>query len=269
MKAKVGIAFAFSLVLVLLIVGSAAAIKVVSYTDMGGDYFFESEQGDASLVANGDFEAWTDGRPDSWAVWPEDDATKPSGWEDWHLAQTDLSANNDGSNYAMGMFVRNIGGSGSYYVGAKQPLEQITESGYYWVTVHATMFGEYDFFTADNSLWLLSDNLANAFAWYGISAEEDPANVDDWREMFLVNAVPGGAPCPNPWEGCIYVGRYETVWIDAGDTMHLMAGHKFPSYNVWTLFTFDDISIVPLTDDFVDDGLFDDGDQTWEQHTIR
>jgi hypothetical protein len=273
MKAKLSLAFALSLVLVLLIAGSASAIKVVTYTDMGevavGDYvddywFAPDEAGGPFLVENGDFALWDGGHPESWEVW----ADSKSGWEDAHLAMIDLALGGDGENHAMGLFVRNVGGSGSYYAGAKQHLANITESGYYWVTTHASMFGEYQFFEAFNYIFF-RDHLANAFAWYAISPEEDAGHVEGWREMFPVNYLPGAIPCPNPWEGCVYVGRYETLWIDAGDYLHVKAGHKFPTYNVWTVFVFDDISIVPAEGDVIEDGFWADGDLYWNEHAPR
>ena len=278
MKAKLSLAFALSLVLVLLIAGSASAIKVVTYTDMGGDavgdyvddyWFAPSEAGGPFLVENGDFSLWDGGMPESWHVW--DDGAK-SGWEEAHLAMIDMALGGDGENYAMGFFVRNVGGSGGYYAGANQQLSSITESGYYWVTTHASMFGEYSFFEFDNDVYFSADHLANAFAWYATSPEAEAADVEEWRELFPVGALPGAIPCPNPWEGCIYAGRYETVWIDAGDYLHLKAGHKFPTYNVWTVFVFDDISIIPLdpeVEEVIEDGFWADGGVYWDETAPR
>jgi hypothetical protein len=275
MKAKLSIAFALSLVLVLLIAGSAAAVKVVTYTDMGaeavGDYvddywFAPGEAGGPFIVENGDFSLWEGGFPVGWDVW--DDGAK-SGWEEAHLAMIDLALGGSGENYAMGLFVRNVGGKGSYYAGAAQQLANVTESGYYWVNAHASMFGEYDFFEIYNYIFFSADHLANAFAWYAISPEAEASHVEGWRELFPVGALPGAIPCPNPWEGCIYAGRYETVWIDAGDYFHLKAGHKFPTYNVWTTFVFDDISIVPAEGDVIEDGFWADGAVYWDENAPR
>jgi hypothetical protein len=280
MKVKLSLALVLSLILVLVIAGSAAAIKVVTYNDMTevavgdtvSDYWFApSAVGGAQVVLNGDFNMWTDGLPDYWTVW----ANSKSGWEDAHVAMANLGYGG-GENYGLGLFVRNVGGSGSYYAGMAQQLDVAPEGGYYWTTVHATMFGEYRFFEAFGYLFVDADNVANAFAWYAIDGHADAADVTGWKELFSVYDVPmAGSPapgwtaCPNPYEACYYVGRYETNWVDAGDYMHVMVGHKFPTYNVWTTFVIDDISMTPAEGSVIEDGLWLDGVLGWDDSAAR
>jgi len=274
MKMKLSLAFALSLVLVLLIAGSASAIKVVTYNDMAevavgdiyDDYWFAPDEvGGSQVVLNGDFSMWTDGLPDYWDVWYD----VKSGWEDAHFAMANLAIGGDGENYGLGLFVRNVGGSAGYYTGIAQQLDIPEEGGYYWTTVHASMFGEYAFFEAFNYLFVDPDNIANAFAWYAIDGAEYASDVASWKEMFPVGALPGGVPCPNAWQGCIYVGRYETNWVDYGDYLHVMVGHKFSTYNVWTTFIIDDISMTPAEGDVIEDGFWADGGIYWDDQAPR
>lgn len=256
-KSKLTVALVIGMFIILLTVGSAMAgdISLVTYTDTGeiatgdivDDYWFAPDEvGSGSLIRNGDFSAWTDGTPDNWTVWSQD----VDGWETPHLAMTDLALTPDGDNYGMSLFVRNIGGSGAYYVGAYQALDGVSD-GYYWVNTHATSWGE---------------NLVayNAVAWYGIGTSDDPSSVTEWRTL-----DPYTTPCHNNWGSCEYIGRYETVHIPDGAYFHLMAGHKFPVYNAWTVFLFDDISIVPADGNDVDDGFWLDGAVGWDPNVVR
>jgi hypothetical protein len=281
MKMKKSLAIALSLILVLIIAGTASAIKVVTYTDMAeiavgdyiDDYWFAPDGGGAnSVVVNGDFNMWTSGLPDYWDVW----ADSKSGWEDAHLAMANLAVGGDGENYGLGLFVRNVGGSAGYYAGIAQQLDIPEGGGNYWTTVHATMFGEYLFFEAFGYLFVDGDNVANAFAWYAIDEHADASDVTGWKEMFSVydvptagDPVPGWTACPNPYEACFYVGRYETNWVDAGDYMHIMVGHKFSTYNVWTTFIIDDISMTPADGDVIEDGFWVDGVLGWNDGAAR
>lgn len=256
-KTKITVAVVVGLLIVLMVVGSALAdhIEYVSYHDTGevatgdviDDYWFAPDEvGTGSLIRNGDFSNWTDGSPDNWTVWADEKA----GWENAHVSMTNLALSQDGENYGLSLFVRNIGGSGSFYAGAYQALEGITD-GYYWVNTHATSWGE---------------KLAayNALAWYGIGDSDDPSSVSEWRTL-----DPFVAPCHNSWGVCEYIGRYETVHLSPGQYFHLMAGHKFPVYNAWTVFLFDDISIVPADGTFVEDGFWLDGAVGWHPGAPR
>jgi hypothetical protein len=256
-KSKITAAFVFGLLIVLLVAGTALAddIVLVTYTDTGevatgdveDDYWFAPDEvGTGSLIRNGDFAAWTDGMPDNWTVW----ANTKDGWENAHLGMTDLALTPDGDNYGMSLFVRNIGGSGSFYAGAYQALDGVAD-GYYWVNTHATSWGE-----------KLVEY--NAIAWYGIGTSDDPGSVTEWRTL-----DPYTTPCHNNWGACEYIGRYETVHISEGSYFHLMAGHKFPVYNAWTVFLFDDVSIVPADGHLVEDGYWLDGAVGWDPNAVR
>lgn len=234
----------------------AERTEVLRYDDTGlvaiGDvsiyYWYPPNESEGSLIRNGDFQAWSDGRPDHWTVWAD---SRP-GWEDAHIAQIDYAVTDDGENDAFGLFVRNVGGDGSYYAGAYQPLDQITSPGQYWVVTHMTMWGR------------ISDALYNSVGWYGIGSSADPASVEEWREM-----TPLPLPCPNLLGVCLHIGRYETVPIEPGDYFHLRVGHKFPVYNVWTVFGLDDFSIVPAGGEVIEDGFWPDGLVTWDPRTLR
>jgi hypothetical protein len=279
MKSKLGLAFAFSMVLVLLVVGAVAAIDPVTYTDTSSltwsdvfsDYWYAPDQDNLTdaggdwLIKNGDFSNWTSGFPDDWTVWDEGDK---AGYEEAHLAQMTMGAD----NYGMGIFVRNNNYGGSYYAGAYQPLE--VESGYYWLTIHATMFGHWTTFDYLGYTFVDGDQWGNAIAWYGISEYTDVNMVDDWRELFITDGFigfgyPSALPCQNEWEACVTFGRYETVHVDSGDYLHLMAGHKWPAWQQWTVFAFDDIYMTQANDDYRADGWFDDGALFWDESAAR
>lgn len=255
---KVTVAVVVGLLIILMVVGTALAenIEYVTYDDTAevatgdviDDYWFAPDEvGTGSLIQNGDFASWTGGVPDNWSVWADGKA----GWENAHLAMADLSLGGDGENYGMALFIRNIGGSGSYSAGASNHLAGIPADGYYWVNTHASSWGE---------------KLANynAIAWYGIGTSDDPSSVSEWRTL-----DPFATPCHNNWGVCEYIGRYETVHINAGDYLHLMATHKFPIFNAWTVFLFDDISIVPADGNYVEDGYWLDGAVGWDPSAPR
>ena len=80
MKTKLTLALVLSLVLVLFVVGSASAIKLVSYDDTEAfNPRPESESGEGSLICNGNFDDWTDGLPDCWTI----HEVEQSGWGHW------------------------------------------------------------------------------------------------------------------------------------------------------------------------------------------
>ena len=251
MKSKLVAVMLSSVLLVVLVTGTAfAGIDVVNYDDTAADGYdwFEPTGGD-SLIRNGDFSLWKDGFPEFWDIWGE----SKSGWEDAHLAQMDYAKpNSDHENPAMGLFIRNVGGSGSYSAGASNHLEAITKSGYYWVTVHVTAWSEF------------VNGAYTSVAWYGIGSSSDASSVSEWRELY-----PDLGACPNGQEFCNHLGRYETLWIDAGSYLHIKVSHKFPEFNCWTVFGFDDVSIVPAEGSVIDDGWIADAVITWDEHAAR
>lgn len=266
---RVSIVLIVSLVLVALFAGTVMAgvddFSVISYDDVDsrGYTVVDGERG--SLISNGDFSLWSGGKPEFWEVWANPSET---GWETAHLAQEDLAILSSADvNYGMGMFVRNIGGNGPYYVGASQKLDQIPEAGNYWVTIHGTMFGDYEFFDAFNVRF--TESAYNSVAWYGIGDSDDPTSVTEWRELQFTPWSGGTIPCHNEDSKCVYVARSETVEIAPNQYFHIKAGHKFGHFNYWTLFTFDDISIVAADDSGLTDGRRTDGTIYWDKTTVR
>lgn len=208
----------------LLAVSSAFADAIVVTYDDPSSNFTPPEGGNSSLIMNGDFSLWENGAPKYWTV----NAPSKAGWENTHLAQADLGANYaDGTNLAMGFFIRNIGGSGSQIAYATQKLDMIPAQGHYVVNVSVTAF--YDVATGPY----------NSVAWYAISDSEDPTKVTGWRELF-----PDTVVCRNSAQSCWYGGRHETVSIAPNQYFHLAASQKFPFFNSWTTYLFDDINIV-------------------------
>lgn len=256
MKSKLGIVVVLSISLALIASGGVfAEFNVVSYTDTGntGEEWFEPV-GNDSLIRNGDFQLWTGGCAEFWSdangdcIWQDNDA----GWVT-NLSMMDYASENSAEpNYAMGIFVRNVGGSAPYYVGTSNQLDAITAPGYYWVTVHVTAW----------ETGILAPY--HALAWYGFGSSADPASVSLWRELY-----PDQYVCANGAEICNHLGRYETVLIDAGAYMHIKVGHKFSTLNSWTVFGIDDISIVEAGGVVIEDGWIDDGDITWDEGATR
>ena len=308
MKTKLTLALVLSLVLVLFVVGSASAIKLVSYDDTAGENDRpDTESGEGSLICNGNFDEWEGGVPVCWTVVE----LAQSGWEEDHLSNVNLAFIGDTAteipfNDGLGLFVRNIGGSGPHWIYGDNELTNVIASGYYWVEAHATMWGYYqqvevwDPIFEWNTLVTEDGMTLNSQAFYGIghlqegAETADPSDVSDWRELFPVawgtdqytsgaladyefhemngdKWVPGVVPCANPWEACYNVARYETVWIDADSTPYywLKAGQKFDTFNVWTVFVFDDILVVAADDS--DDGSMHDvnGATGWDQDEAR
>lgn len=286
---KLRIAVILALLLGLVVVaGVAAQGSIVRYDDTAGLNEFKDwdEVGESSLICNGNFDAeyWVEGEegdfPLCWWTWERPKA----GWESWHLSQVNMATIGDTAaeipmDDAMGIFVRNIGGSGPYYAGAANRLDQVVVSDYYWVEVQATMWGEFPQIQFNNGLIVFKNGLvANSVAWYGLGTSEDPDTVSEWRELFVSSyhyGEPGAVPCANEWEECIQVGRYETIWIDGSDSgetpwLHVQAGHKFSTFNVWTVFTFDNILVRGLVEDSEDlSGWWDVGDTGWDKDAAR
>ncbi len=264
MKSKLAVSVLLSVMLIVVSGTAFAGIDVVSYDDTEAWGVWDPSVGDAaaSLITNGDFSDWDGGFPMAWTVWADDKA----GWENAHLAYMDYNGPNDAMpNPAMGLFVRNIGGAGPFYGGAYQMLDKIAAPGYYWVTVHATLWGEYRYF----DMWNIRfhDSPYNSVAWYGIGGM-DPASVE-WREVSVGRFLGSVLPCHNEDEVCGHWGRNETVYIEPGQYFHLQAGHKFGHFNYWTVFGFDDISIVPAAGPEVLSGFTPDAAVIWDQHEIR
>lgn len=267
---KFRMAIMLTLVLGLLVVGSASALDIVTYEDTSStsDHEF-GENNDASLICNGNFDLWVDGMPECWEAWSDEE----SGWEA-HLAQANYGEGG-GEDYAMGLFIRNVGGSGPFAAGASNKLDNVTESGLYWVEVQATMWGGYPQIRYGNNALLTVEGMAaNSVAFYGFGSSSEASSVETWYELFSVDELtPGLAPCPNPEEECIQVGRYETQNIEVGEDgvyLHLYAQHKFDTFNVWTVFAFDNVlvtAIDPEAEDF--SGWWDVGDTEWDQDAAR
>lgn len=277
---KVGAAFVFFVALSLIALTSAMALT--NYEDTGADDDIARGDGGASVVCNGDFapDRWTgpDGAPECWDLM----ASEQSGWVK-HFANINMAIVGDtageyGMNRSLGMFVRNVGGAGPAYMYATQSLDGIEAAGHYWVQVHATMFAEYPFLPLSNGIVVFDPIIANSVAWYAISDEADPTMVDssEWREMFLNQfdgiGIPGVLACPNGLEFCGQMGRYENLYLEPGQYLHLKAGHKFSTFNIWTVFEFDDISIVPIDMEAEEEdlsGFWLDGELVWDENGIR
>lgn len=244
---KLRYAAILTLLLALLVAGSALAqVTPVTYEDMASDYDAPGEE-PASLVRNGDFNAWSHdsawiadsgeecsnnefNSPDYWCVWGEG----KDGWEYVHLAQADLaigSAEEKGTSYGMGLFIRHQGnGTGSFYAGAWQPLDQVTTAGYYFINI-------------SEAIWYTTGRgtaAYNSVAWYAISDTNNPWDSEDWREL-----DPYVVQCSSDYEFCNYAGRDETIWVEPGQYLHLIVAHKFPVFNASSLFLLDDVSLVP------------------------
>jgi hypothetical protein len=258
-KRKWSLSIIMALLLAMILGSSALALEKVSYDDTSADgWDVNTEGGGNSYIMNGDFANWVDGQPEHWAI----AETSASGWENGaHLANMDYSESAEGANNAMGLFVRNTGGSGSFFGYATQELSLLPGSDYYWVTVHITAWGN-----KDGSGYNRSAALYNSLAWYAISTEANPMDVDasEWRELF-----PDSTVCENENEICNHLGRHETVFIEDGSYFHLKAGHKFNFFNAWTVFGMDDISIVDAGGTVIDDGFIDDGDVMWDSTAAR
>lgn len=254
------ILLAITVVLLTAVIVSAN-FQVVSYSDTTATGLNETSGGLGSYVVNGDFSQWADGLPNAWDFWYQE----KSGW-DTHLSMVDYALTDccgTGENYAMGVFIHNTGGTGSNYAGASQRLEAVTAGNYYWSDLHITAWED------------RVSSAYNSVAWYGIGTSDDPNSVTQWREMF-----PDTYVCWNYFgnnRGCNHLSRTETIWID-GDTdgdgvgdsyLHIMAGHKFADFQAFTVFVFDDISIVDATGESVRSGWIDEGDVKWDPNAPR
>lgn len=249
---KTRIALLLSLLLALLVVTSvfAGGFSVVKYDDTEVSDYSAGDVGGPQYIANGDFNAWVDGKPAFWNV-PDPIPLSPN-WE-VHFAQMDYSEGGDGMSYAMGMFFR-TGSSGSQFAGLSQQVSPELTTGQYWVQVHITAW-EYN-----------TTSPYNAVAWYGFGTSDDSNSVTEWRELF-----PDTYVCANADAICNHLARKELVTVEAGSYLHVRMGMKFPDHQAWTVFGLDDISITDLSDGIDADvtGFVDDGDVTWSPSAPR
>lgn len=217
-----------------------------------------------SIIRNGTFDTglWSGANvPAFWNL----DLTVGAGWVGGHasmnMARIHDTADNPGQNDALALFLRNVGGSGPEYMHASQALN-VPAAGYYWVEVHGTMFGS---FVTDGE-----SSYHNAIMWYGIGKNGNAGSVTGWREIIPMDLSSGKRPCLNGAGSCVQVGRYETIWLEPGDVMYLRAGHKWSTFNNWTVFEFDDINIRPAQSNAVDDsGWWDVGRVHWDSAASR
>lgn len=243
---KLGIALTLGLVIILLSVAAVSAnhIQIVSYDDTGGDHLPDTDGTLGSFIRNGDFNSWTgawDGPEDCglvvsdhWCGWGD----VKGGWEA-HMGPANMiwpwqDVQNAGTSMGLGLFIRHAGnGSGGYYAGVYQPLN-IPAADYYFINI-------------SESIWYNDDRgtaAYNSIAWYAISDTTSPYDASEWREL-----DPYTIQCPNSYEICDYAGRDETIWLEPGQYLHLIVGHKFPVFNASTVFILDDVSLVSANAD--------------------
>lgn len=254
--------------------GSAwAAGGVVRYGDTAAA-LPESLGERGSFVCNGDFSTWSESGPDCWTL----NTPSKTGWEVAHTANMNMAfigdtLNGVPKNDALAFFVRNVGGEGPYYAYASQQLS--VADGDYWIQVHGTMFGEYGWLPTSVGQYVATDALANAMAWYGIGDTSDPSSVTEWRELYYADVwgfdTPGVLPCYNGVEFCGQIARYESTHVSDGQYLFLKVGHKWDTFNVWTVFELDDIALTPLNPDVTADfsGLDMVGEVYWDSHATR
>lgn len=245
---KLRIALLTSLLLALVVANSVFAdFAVVSYND-GDLNVYAPEAGSANhYISNGDFSLWEGGAPVGWTM---NDQTVTPGWT-VHRSQADYAKGGDGHNYALNYFIR-TGSSGSQYAGAAQQVSESLVSGNYWVEVHVSAW-EHNTYSP-----------YNAVAWYGFGTSSDPSSVTTWRELY-----PDTYVCANLDAICNYLGRKETVHVDAGSYLHIRVGMKFPDHNAWTVFDIDDINITDADGTTALSGFLDDGDVIWNPRALR
>ena len=252
---KVRIAIILSVVMGIIITVAAFAggFSVVSYTDTTAKGYHPGSVTTPQYIVNGDFNEWANGSPVAWNM----PAVNPSNNWEVHFANVDLvkegGEEGRGVNNAAGLFFR-AGSAGSQYAGMSQQVGPGLVSGNYWVQVHITAWEE------------RVTSAYNSVAWYGFGSTSDPSSVTEWRELF-----PDQRVCKNAAQACNYLGRKETVHVEAGSYMHLQMGMKFPDHQSWTVFVVDDISITDLSDGIEIDltGFVDDGDIFWDSDASR
>lgn len=224
---KMGLVTLLVIALSLIVASLASAdFSVVSYGDTAAVGYEPGSGTTQYYISNGDFSLWENGYPVGWNV--PTPATS-NGWE-VHLAQTDLALTADGMNYGMGWFFR-AGTAGSQFATVSQQVSPELVSGYYWVELHETVWGQN------------IDSGYNAIAWYGFGTSDDPASVTDWREL-----DPFVYQCENFDGICIVLGRKETRWVNAGEYMFVKMGMKYPDHQSWSVFVIDDITVRDVDD---------------------
>jgi hypothetical protein len=252
MKKRFAYAMALALILSTVLVGTALADgPIVYYEDTAlhevGGWEWDTEGGEGSLITNGAFdEPWGAEGPAGWTL----NAHAEGGLV--HFAQMEYGS----GNYALGLFVRSTTKTAPGYGTAYQQLD-LPAAGYYWITVHATAWGVYD-------SWC--DSAYNSVAWYAIVDDPESVPADAWRELY-----PDQTVCRNDYEICNHLGRYETVWAEPGQYLVLRGEMKFPVWQDWTVFGWDDISMEgPLTPDAtLEDGWQADAVVTWDSEAPR
>ncbi|RMF30188.1 MAG: hypothetical protein D6759_12410 [Chloroflexi bacterium] len=248
--------FTIALVIVLcaVVVTPVLADPIVEYKDTKADLDFVGgvgTAGGASYVRNGAFDEWMADAPKYWTL----ETTAPTGSEvHWAKADyADPNARNEGRhNYALALFVRNTAAAAPAYGIAHTELG-VSKGGYYWVTVHVTAWG------ANRTPY-------NSVAWYAIYPTGDPGKVPEsaWRELY-----PDTEVCANKMEQCNHLARKETVYIEPGSHLFLKGAMKFPVFQAWTVWAWDDISVLDLTQPESMSGWIAEGVVTWDKNALR
>jgi len=205
-------------------------------------------------VDNGDFSAWEDdGNPLGWKLYTKNPGRGEVRWVRVDLANS--AAQNEGRhNYALGLFVRSIQRrkSAPGYGVARTRLNN-NKAGYYWVTVHITAWGT-------------KRTPYNSVAWYATSPDREWQDLPDsaWRELY-----PDELVCANDAERCAYLSRQETVYLEPKSYLFLKGEMKYPVWQAWTVWVWDDVSVVELSQPEFLSGWIADGVVTWDQHAER
>lgn len=250
---KVSIVLVVSLVLVALLAGTTFAgtevVGYVTYTDTNAKGM-PDRGNEGSLIFNGDFSLYENNKFAGWETWEDGAANYVT-----HYAYMDYALPGSAdANPALGFFIRNVGGGAHYaYAATETKLERIEDADYYWVQVHVTAWQE------------AVQTAYNSVAWYGFgTAAKDPSSVSAWYELY-----PDVRVCPNGVGICNHLARKETRWIEPNSYLYIKVGHKWPEFNVWTVFGIDDIAINHLSGPSVKSGFIDDGDVTWDPAASR
>ncbi|MBN2002176.1 MAG: hypothetical protein JXA21_02365 [Anaerolineae bacterium] len=257
MKAKVVLAIWVALVMMglagsTLISADAPPISLWYETDeIAGTYTDLTLQrdfapGGSKYLANGDFHAWDDDAPAGWTLYRAE-----RGGHDVHWSRVVWGNASGAADYALSLLVRDShryygGAYGAACVGLDVPKE-----GDYWVTLHTTAWG--------------SESIPyNSVAWYAITRYYRPWYIEesDWRELY---AEP--LSCRNSAGQCGFTARRELVHIVPGDTLCLQAGMKFREYNAWTVWVWDDITVVAT--DSGATGFVEEGTVKWKAGVAR
>jgi hypothetical protein len=258
MKVRLVYALMLAVALCAVMAGPALAdAPVVTYDDTEATTDFVHKAGvGGEYVRNGAFDDWaeSDGMPIGWKQY----VYNPAGEIHWaKMDYADPRASAAGNpNYALGLFVHSTGTEAPGYGITYSPLA-VSQAGDYWVVVHATAWGQYDDAVRHNSE-----------AWYAIYPTDDPTAVPEsaWRELY-----PDSHVCENHSGFCNNLARKEVVHIEPGSYIFLRGEMKFPDWQAWTVFGWDDIAIWDLegTTLHTPDSWVDDGDVTWDPQVTR